>query len=92
MERKGGAGLACEAAVSWAGGRASRLRVFDLNAEGCKIAFAERPTVGERLVLKFEGLEAVPAILRWVAGDIGRVAFEHPLSEAALQRLRNSAR
>jgi hypothetical protein len=71
------------------GGRSVRLRIFDLSAEGCKIEFVERPSVGERIWVKFDGLESMAGIVRWTAGDIGGIAFEQPLDAAGFRQLAN---
>jgi hypothetical protein len=92
MDSKGGPERAkpcCEAGVLRSGGRSVRLRIFDLSAEGCKIEFVERPSVGERIWVKFDGLESMAGIVRWTAGDIGGIAFEQPLDAAGFRQLAN---
>ena len=81
-----------EAGIRRAGVRGYRIRVFDASAEGCKVEFVERPAVGERVWIKFDGLEALEGTIRWVAGHIGGVKFERPLHEAVFQRLAAASR
>lgn len=76
-----------EAGIRRAGVRPYRVRVFDASAEGCKIEFVERPSVGERIWVKFDGIEALEGTVRWIAGHIGGVKFEQPLHPAVFQRI-----
>jgi hypothetical protein len=62
-------------------------RVFDLTAAGCKIEFVERPRHGELVWAKFEGLEAVESIVRWVDGFYGGVEFVRALHPAVYDLL-----
>ena len=64
-----------------------RVRVFDASSEGCKVEFVERPLVGERVWVKFDSLEGIEGIVRWVEGQTGGVQFERPLHEAVFHRL-----
>ena len=43
--------------------------------------------LGERVWVKFDGLESLEATVRWLDGHIGGVAFERPLHEAVFQHL-----
>ena len=81
--------LSAEAGIRRAGVRGYRVRVFDASPEGCKIEFVERPGVGERIWVKFDGLQALEGTVRWIAGHIGGVRFELPLHKAVFQRLAN---
>jgi hypothetical protein len=76
-----------EAGIRRSGGRSFRVNVFDLSPRGCKIEFIERPAVGERVWVKFDGLEAVEGMVRWVAGHVGGVEFQRPLHDAVFKRL-----
>jgi PilZ domain len=76
-----------EAALRRSGGRAFRVRLFDLSAEGCKIEFIERPAIGERVWVRFGALQAVEGTVRWIDGHIGGVQFERPLYEPVFQQL-----
>ncbi len=79
--------LTAEVGIRRAGVRSYRVRVFDASPEGCKIEFIERPAVGERIWVKFDGLEALESTVRWIAGHVGGVRFERPLHAAVFQRL-----
>lgn len=76
-----------DATLRRSGGLAFRVRVFDLSVQGCKIEFVERPAIGERVWVKFDGLEGIEGAVRWIDDHIGGVLFERPLYEAVFQRL-----
>lgn len=64
-----------------------RVRVFDASPRGCKLEFVERPRLDERLWVKFEGLEAIPALVCWVDGFLAGLEFERPIHEAVFDTL-----
>lgn len=76
-----------EVGIRRAGVRSYRVRVFDASPQGCKIEFIERPAIDERVWIKFDGLEAVQATVRWVAGHMGGVKFDRPMHDAVFDRL-----
>jgi hypothetical protein len=43
-----------------------RVRAFDLNRLGCRCEFVERPSIHERVWIKFDGLESLESIVCWV--------------------------
>lgn len=67
--------------------RPFRVQVFDVSPKGCKVEVIERPSIGERVWIKFDGLEAVEGAVRWTAGHICGVEFARPMHEAVLERL-----
>jgi hypothetical protein len=79
--------LHAEVGIRRAGLHPFRVRVFDASPEGCKIEFVERPAVGERVWVKFDGLEAIEGTVRWIEGHFGGVQFTRPLHESVFQRL-----
>ena len=79
--------IAAEVGIRRSGVHPFRVRVFDASPEGCKIEFVERPAVGERVWIKFDGLESIQATVRWVEGHIGGVQFERPLYEPVFRSL-----
>lgn len=91
MESDGDAGCgrptSAEAVLRRSGGVSFRVRLFELSRNGCKIELIERPAVGERVWLKFETIELIPAIVRWIAGHVGGLEFEHPISEGVFEKL-----
>jgi hypothetical protein len=76
-----------EAGIRRAGVPSFRVRVFNGSPVGCKIEFVERPALGERVWVKFDGLEALQGTVQWLTGHIGGVQFERPLHEAVFERL-----
>jgi PilZ domain len=64
-----------------------RVRAFDLSPEGCKVEFVERPVLGERVWIKFGGLEALEAQVRWIDGHVGGVQFARPLYPSIFERI-----
>ena len=62
-------------------------QIFDLTARGCKVEFIERPRAGELLWIKFDGLDSIEAIVRWVDGFYGGLQFVRPIHESIFDRL-----
>jgi hypothetical protein len=79
--------LTREVGVRRAGIQSFRVRVFNSSPVGCKIEFIERPALGERVWVKFDGLEALQGTVQWLTGHIGGVQFARPLHEAVFERL-----
>ena len=69
-------------------GRVSfRVDVADASPEGCKVQLVERPSVGERVLVKFDGLEALEAEVCWVEGFTAGLMFEKPMHPAVFELL-----
>jgi len=83
--------LSAEVAIRRSAVHPFRVQLFDASPLGCKIEFVERPFVGERVWIKFDGLESLEGTVRWVEGHIGGVRFERPLHEAVFERLAREA-
>jgi hypothetical protein len=64
-----------------------RVRVRDISPEGCKAELVERPEVGELVWVRFDGIEALPAEVRWTAGFVAGLRFERPIHAAVFDRL-----
>lgn len=64
-----------------------RVRVHDLSITGCKAEFVDRPAADERVWIKFDGLEALSAIVRWVTVDLIGLEFDRPLHSAVFEML-----
>ncbi len=65
------------------------LQVLDISAGGCMVDFhgsAARP--GERVLVTLPGLSALPGDLVWADDGRAGIAFEAPLHETVLERLR----
>ena len=76
-----------EVGIRRAGISSFRVRVFNSSRVGCKIEFIERPALGERVWVKFDGLEALQGTVQWITDHIGGVQFARPLHEAVFERL-----
>ena len=63
------------------------VRVVDLSAEGCKVELVERPRGGERMTIRFEGLEAMDAEVCWVEGFQAGLRFERSIHPAVFDLL-----
>ena len=80
-------GLSAEISLRRAGQHSYRVRIFDVSAEGCKAEFVERPQMDEHVWVKFEGLDALDAIVCWVHGFEVGLEFEHPIHPAVFEML-----
>lgn len=61
------------------------VRANDVSPSGCKVEFVERPEVGDRLWVKFNGLDALEAEVRWVVGYNGGVRFTRAIYPAVFE-------
>lgn len=64
-----------------------RVQVFDISEEGCKVEIVERPSVAEGVWLKFDGLEALHATVKWVAPPVIGLRFDRPIHPAVFEAL-----
>lgn len=64
-----------------------QIRVADLSPEGCKVDLVQLPAEGERMLLKFNGLEALEAEVCWVDGFVAGLQFEKPIHPAVFDLL-----
>lgn len=71
--------------------RASRpaylTRFFDMTLAGCKVEFVERPSEGETVWVKFEGLTAFESTVRWIDGFSVGLEFFRPIYPAVFDLL-----
>ena len=62
--------------------------LWDLSSHGCRVFLAGMDLkIGQRIVLKTEGLEALSGILRWCNGEFGGVEFDYPLHPSVVDHL-----
>ncbi|MFL6752183.1 MAG: PilZ domain-containing protein [Sphingomicrobium sp.] len=85
-------GVTVEVGIRRSGLHPFRVRLFDASSEGCKIEFVETPALGERVWIKFDGLEALEGTVRWIEGHVGGVHFTRPLHEAVFRRIAEDAK
>lgn len=64
-----------------------RVRVHDASLHGCRVEFVERPTVDEKLWVKFDGLQPLEGEVCWVQGFIAGVNFVQPIHPAVFELL-----
>jgi hypothetical protein len=55
-----------EVSMRRAGKHPFRVHIYDLSPEGCKAEFVDRPELGEMLWIKFDGMDAFEADVRWI--------------------------
>lgn len=79
--------LSAEVLLRRSGRTNYRVHIYDLSRDGCKLEFVERPSIGEHLWVKFEGLDAVEGCVCWVDGHLGGIKFERPIHEAVFEVL-----
>lgn len=81
-----------EALLRRLGGTNYQVQIFDLSHDGCKIEVIETPRIGEHLLIKFNGLEALDAEVCWIEGMTAGLKFVTPMHPAVydllMQRLR----
>jgi hypothetical protein len=63
------------------------VQTLDLSPSGCRINFVDRPSVGERHWIKFDGMEALEAEVRWVEGFCAGLGFVRPIYPAVFELL-----
>jgi hypothetical protein len=64
-----------------------RVHIYDLSPDGCKAEFVERPELNEQLWIKFDGMEALEAKVRWIVGARAGLRFSRPLYAAVFDLL-----
>jgi hypothetical protein len=69
-------------------GRANfKVHVYDLSPDGCKAEFVDRPGLHEQLWIRFDGIEALEANVRWVAGAKTGLKFSRAIHPAVFDIL-----
>lgn len=61
--------------------------VSDMSPSGCKVEFVDRPEIDERVHMRFQGLEAIEGIVRWIADHHAGVYFEKQIHPAVFEQL-----
>jgi hypothetical protein len=64
-----------------------RVDIYDLSPDGCKAEFIERPELHEQLWIKFDGIEALPAQVRWIVGQKVGLKFARSIHSAVFDML-----
>lgn len=63
------------------------VRVCDISTHGCRCEFVDRPEAEEQVLVKLEGLEAMPAVTRWIEPPLTGLKFERPIHPAVFDLL-----
>ncbi|HEX6660533.1 MAG TPA: PilZ domain-containing protein [Sphingomicrobium sp.] len=79
--------LAADVRLRRVGRSTFRVNVTDLSPEGCKVLLVERPSKGERVLVKFDGLEVLEANVCWVEDFTAGLSFEKPMHPAVFELL-----
>jgi PilZ domain-containing protein len=64
-----------------------RVQLEDLSPNGCKIEFVERPQLGERVWIRFEGLEGLEGEVCWIEDRSAGVQFVKHIHPAVFDLL-----
>jgi hypothetical protein len=76
-----------EVTMRRAGKMSFRVHIYDLSPDGCKAEFVERPELNEQVWIKFDGMEALEAKVRWIVGAKAGLRFSRPLYAAVFDLL-----
>ena len=63
------------------------VQTTDVSPAGCRVEFVDRPSVGERHWIKFDGLDALEGEVRWVEGFSAGLEFIRPIYPAVFELL-----
>lgn len=80
-------GLDAEVSLRRSGQTNYRANVHDVSQQGCKVEFVERPKLDEIVWVKFEGLEALEAMVCWIDGFAVGLEFKRPVHPAVFEVL-----
>jgi hypothetical protein len=64
-----------------------RVRAYDASRFGCRIEFVERPTLDERVWIKFDGLNPIEGMVCWVDGFVAGIEFTQAIHPAVFESL-----
>jgi hypothetical protein len=64
-----------------------RVAVTDVSPDGCKVELVERPSLGERVLVKFDRLEPLEADVCWVEGHTAGLMFAKAIHPAVFELL-----
>ena len=79
--------LVADISVRRAGLHNFQVRIDDLSPDGCKIEFVDRPSLDERVWVKFDGLESMEGSICWVNGYAAGIRFNSPIHAAVFDAL-----
>ena len=79
--------LLAEVSLRRPGRPSFQVRVCDISTHGCRCEFVDRPGEDEPILVKFDGLEALPAVTRWVEPPLTGLKFDRPIHPAVFDML-----
>lgn len=87
--------LSAQVAIKRAGRRSYGVPIADASPNGFKFEYVDRPEIGERVMVKLEGLHPLEATIRWIEGHNAGAKFDKPIHPAVfdllLERMRAGA-
>lgn len=63
------------------------VQTLDISSSGCRVQCVDRPSIGERHWVKFDGLDALEGEVRWIEGFTAGVEFMRPIYPAVFELL-----
>jgi len=85
--QSGRVALEAEIVVRRSGAPNFRVRIEDVSPEGCRIEFIDRPDIGDRVWVKFDGLATLEATVCWVRPPEAGLQFDRPIHPAVFEKL-----
>lgn len=79
--------IRCEVGLRKVGRGGYRVDVRDLSPSGCKVTLVDRPRKEDRMLVKFDGLDALDCRVRWVDGYEAGLEFDRPIHVAVFDLL-----
>ena len=79
--------LTAEVSLRRPGRPTYKVRVCDISTHGCRSEFVDRPAEGETMFIKFDGLEAMEAVARWIEPPLTGLSFLRPIHPAVFDML-----
>jgi hypothetical protein len=79
--------ICADATLRRAGQNNYRVHAYDISPRGCRVEFVERPDINERVWVKFEGIEAIEASVRWTANFTAGLQFAQAIHPAVFSML-----
>jgi hypothetical protein len=76
-----------EASLRRAGRITYRVRTFDVTRFGCRCEFVERPSIRERVWIRFDGLQSLESDVRWVENTEVGLHFRNEVHPAVFDLL-----
>jgi hypothetical protein len=62
--------------------------ISDISSEGCCLRMRSLYfRVGARLIIRPQGLEGMPGVVRWISSDLAGVEFDRPIYGPVLEHL-----